>query len=270
VTIFRLITKGTIEEKIYQRQIYKLLLTNRILDNPHQKRLFSKSEISELFELGSDHVANDLPYDGEIDMEVDSSHTTNVHQEDTSNNETGFDIDKKLLKALFDGDAVTNVYDHGYFENNGDSSNSSAKMSQIQELAKKSVDEAVKQLKLSVQSRQSNNNTEDTTKKVYVPNSMAPPSASASTMLTGLRKLNQKNNNSQSSNQATDTDGNNNVNILSRLHKLFQRSRKLQTADIVKSFEDLPDSFAPVFREMLRRIAVFKDGYWEYIGEVEV
>lgn len=37
VVIYRLITKGTIEEKIYQRQIFKLLLSNRILDNPRQK-----------------------------------------------------------------------------------------------------------------------------------------------------------------------------------------------------------------------------------------
>ena len=33
VTIYRLITRGTIEEKIYQRQIFKELLSNRILGN---------------------------------------------------------------------------------------------------------------------------------------------------------------------------------------------------------------------------------------------
>ena len=31
VTVYRLITSGTIEEKVYQRQIYKQFLTNKVL-----------------------------------------------------------------------------------------------------------------------------------------------------------------------------------------------------------------------------------------------
>jgi hypothetical protein len=51
VTIYRLITRGTIEEKIYQRQIFKLLLSSRILENSKQKALFAQARIKELFEL---------------------------------------------------------------------------------------------------------------------------------------------------------------------------------------------------------------------------
>lgn len=40
VTIYRLICAGTIEEKIYQRQIFKEFLTNKILKDPSQKRYF--------------------------------------------------------------------------------------------------------------------------------------------------------------------------------------------------------------------------------------
>jgi hypothetical protein len=54
VTIFRLLTRGTIEEKIYQRQIFKLLLSNRILDAPRQKAMFSKSDLRDLFTLTDD------------------------------------------------------------------------------------------------------------------------------------------------------------------------------------------------------------------------
>ena len=71
VTIFRLITRGTIEEKIYQRQIFKLLLSNRILDNPQQKALFSKADISELFELTDDF--DELPAAGHVDLSSSSS-----------------------------------------------------------------------------------------------------------------------------------------------------------------------------------------------------
>lgn len=41
VSIYRLMVGGSIEEKIYHRQIFKQFLTNRILTDPKQKR-FSK------------------------------------------------------------------------------------------------------------------------------------------------------------------------------------------------------------------------------------
>ncbi|XP_076626769.1 uncharacterized protein LOC143344522 [Colletes latitarsis] len=49
VTIYRLITAGTIEEKIYHRQIFKLLLSNKVLEDPRQRRLFKTSDLVELF-----------------------------------------------------------------------------------------------------------------------------------------------------------------------------------------------------------------------------
>lgn len=54
VTIFRLITRGTIEEKVYHRQIYKQFLTNKILKNPRQKRFFKSREMKDLFVLTDD------------------------------------------------------------------------------------------------------------------------------------------------------------------------------------------------------------------------
>ncbi|XP_014474094.1 PREDICTED: DNA excision repair protein ERCC-6-like [Dinoponera quadriceps] len=51
VTIYRLITAGTIEEKMYHRQIFKLLLSNKVLDEPRQRRLFRTSDLVELFNL---------------------------------------------------------------------------------------------------------------------------------------------------------------------------------------------------------------------------
>ncbi|KAG2223240.1 hypothetical protein INT45_006121, partial [Circinella minor] len=54
VTIYRLMTSGTIEEKIYHRQIYKQFLTNKILKDPKQKRFFDASNLRSLFTLGAD------------------------------------------------------------------------------------------------------------------------------------------------------------------------------------------------------------------------
>ena len=54
VSILRLITAGTIEEKIYHRQIFKQFLTQRILEDPKQTRFFKAADLHDLFELGRD------------------------------------------------------------------------------------------------------------------------------------------------------------------------------------------------------------------------
>ncbi|KAJ2503427.1 DNA repair protein rhp26 [Coemansia sp. RSA 1972] len=51
VAIYRLMTAGTIEEKIYNRQIYKQFLSSKILDDPAQKRVFQSHTMQDLFSL---------------------------------------------------------------------------------------------------------------------------------------------------------------------------------------------------------------------------
>jgi len=47
--VYRFVTAGTIEEKIYQRQIFKTSLTNKVLQDPRQRRLFTKGDLKDLF-----------------------------------------------------------------------------------------------------------------------------------------------------------------------------------------------------------------------------
>lgn len=56
VMIYRLMTAGTIEEKIYHRQIFKQFLTNKILRDPKQRQTFQLKDLHDLFSLGN---AND-------------------------------------------------------------------------------------------------------------------------------------------------------------------------------------------------------------------
>ncbi|KAL8936484.1 MAG: hypothetical protein Q9211_004167 [Gyalolechia sp. 1 TL-2023] len=58
VMIYRLMTAGTIEEKIYHRQLFKQFLTNKILKDPKQRQTFQMQDLHDLFTLGS---ANDGP-----------------------------------------------------------------------------------------------------------------------------------------------------------------------------------------------------------------
>jgi DNA excision repair protein ERCC-6 len=52
VEVYRLMTAGTIEEKIYHRQIFKQFLTNKILRDPKQRQTFHMSDLHDLFSLG--------------------------------------------------------------------------------------------------------------------------------------------------------------------------------------------------------------------------
>ncbi|XP_013385583.1 DNA excision repair protein ERCC-6-like [Lingula anatina] len=54
VTVYRLLTSGTIEEKIYHRQIFKQFLANRVLKDPKQRRFFKSNDLYELFTLGNE------------------------------------------------------------------------------------------------------------------------------------------------------------------------------------------------------------------------
>ncbi|XP_046989241.1 DNA excision repair protein ERCC-6-like isoform X2 [Schistocerca americana] len=51
VTVYRLVTAGTIEEKVYHRQIFKQFLTNKVLQDPRQRRFFKSNDLFELFTL---------------------------------------------------------------------------------------------------------------------------------------------------------------------------------------------------------------------------
>jgi DNA excision repair protein ERCC-6 len=49
VTVYRLISTGTIEEKIYHRQLFKQFLTNKILNDPTQTQFFKSTDLFDLF-----------------------------------------------------------------------------------------------------------------------------------------------------------------------------------------------------------------------------
>jgi DNA excision repair protein ERCC-6 len=56
VEIYRLMSAGTIEEKIYHRQIFKQFLTNKVLKDPKQRQTFQMSDLHDLFTLGSENT----------------------------------------------------------------------------------------------------------------------------------------------------------------------------------------------------------------------
>eukprot|EP01138_Halocafeteria_seosinensis_P006386 gb/GECG01006528.1/.p1 GENE.gb/GECG01006528.1/~~gb/GECG01006528.1/.p1 ORF type:complete len:1296 (+),score=186.76 gb/GECG01006528.1/:1-3888(+) len=152
VTIYRLICRGTIEEKIYQRQVWKLLITTRVLQNPeagggyqyskasgkqrrksrkaagiHTDELYDNSELRELFTLNDeDHTDGSKSQQQSLNNNVDaaaeepSSNAVDLAayvSEDEEDDEAYSDdeeasTDKAVMQALFNDSELDNVFEN--------------------------------------------------------------------------------------------------------------------------------------------------------------
>ena len=52
VVVYRLVAGGTIEEKVYHRQLFKQFVADKVLADPRQRRFFRKADLADLFTLG--------------------------------------------------------------------------------------------------------------------------------------------------------------------------------------------------------------------------
>ena len=90
VSIYRLMTAGTIEEKIYHRQIFKQFLTNKILKDPKQRQTFHLSDLHDLFSLADEGAPTEtsaLFKDAEVKMKAAEPKTTDDHAIETPNSD---------------------------------------------------------------------------------------------------------------------------------------------------------------------------------------
>merc|ERR1719183_2201900 len=51
VAVYRLVLTGTVEEKIYQRQVYKHFLSQKVLNDPRQRQFFKWNDLADLFDV---------------------------------------------------------------------------------------------------------------------------------------------------------------------------------------------------------------------------
>ncbi|EIE27594.1 hypothetical protein COCSUDRAFT_34894 [Coccomyxa subellipsoidea C-169] len=136
VTIYRLITSGTIEEKVYHRQIYKQFLTEKVLQDPKQKRFFKSKDIHDLFTLGDQyagasetaHIFSSLHGGLEVPLDPDS-----VAVPAEAAGPAGEVDDAKILRDLFEGTGVMSALDHSKIEgaNNPEALNIDAQAARI-------------------------------------------------------------------------------------------------------------------------------------------
>ncbi|EXJ92845.1 DNA excision repair protein ERCC-6 [Capronia epimyces CBS 606.96] len=89
VTIYRLMTAGTIEEKIYHRQIFKQFLTNKILKDPKQRQTFHLNDLHDLFTLakeGEPTETSNLFQDAEVKYPSGPAKAHEAGDKDADNN----------------------------------------------------------------------------------------------------------------------------------------------------------------------------------------
>ncbi|MBA0763965.1 hypothetical protein Gotri_013354 [Gossypium trilobum] len=157
VTVYRLITRGTIEEKVYHRQIYKHFLTNKILKNPQQRRFFKARDMKDLFVLndegenGSTETSNIFSQlSGDVNIVVmqkdkqhkqehsraagshsdhgggrngnssNGSHSKRKGKEKDDHSDGEVDEEKNILRSLFDAQGIHSAVNHDAIVNAND------------------------------------------------------------------------------------------------------------------------------------------------------
>lgn len=148
VTVYRLMTSGTIEEKIYHRQIFKQFLTNKILKDPRQRRFFKSNDLHDLFQLGHDSAGTEtgnlfknVAVDAKPELEnVDK--ITELVSKDEEEAQKG-DDDDRILQALFSSTGVHSALQHESIVN------SASESKLIEKEANLVAKQAVEALKLS-------------------------------------------------------------------------------------------------------------------------
>ena len=114
VVVYRLVTSGTIEEKIYNRQIFKQFLTNKVLEDPKQRRAFQNEDIRELFVLGDEYKEGKAHLRGMTDLEAQLApdEVAAAAAKEEGEAAGGAEGESTILKTLMEGDVVAKALCH--------------------------------------------------------------------------------------------------------------------------------------------------------------
>jgi len=301
VTVYRLITAGTIEEKIYQRQIFKTAISNQILQDPRQRRLFSQKDLRDLFTLKTDvhsvtKGGDGITETGEItkgrgvlDIDADADNG----QDEGGNKETLAEVLKsKGLAGIFDHDIVDKPY-----------AKKSLSVREMEHEASKVASRAAKVLARSSADTEpftptwtGSSNTEPQrfggiSKRSYKPqgsrtqNSYDHEFGGAKTAGVGsgiggtissmslLTHVKQRRSEIESGGQMTKEQTifdkeKYAINLMKRIHKYIKRvtdknSQGPTTTQILEEFSDIHDSDATLFKKVLKQVATVNAGRWQ-------
>jgi len=273
VTVYRLITKGTIEEKIYQRQIFKTIISQGILStssSPSHQKLFSSHSLHDLFSFtgGEDNVGCDLEEsvpEGVIMTESDdllkstSNKKTDKVEEGIEEVVEVEESQKDLLDALFDGKDIAAVFSHDYIEENDqeeeeEGSGKKRKRSNQYSFLRSTSDTEIK--RMSDHALRSLRQDRKERNKVirFGSGKKNTSSSSSSSLLSHLREIS-----TSSSSSSSLADPTSHITIMKQLESFLKNNNDhgVSSKQLLDHFPTLPNSYAPLFRQMLQSVADF-------------
>ncbi|CAN8076227.1 unnamed protein product [Agarophyton chilense] len=280
VTIYRFITTGTIEEKIYHRQIYKQFMTNKVLSDPRQRRFFKPKDIKDLFTLVEDDEngteTGDI-FSGTNAKEVKASKANNFSkandlrevaevntgEAEASGTNAPEDGNAKLLNSLLENLAdgqLSSTMNHDAILNAG---NEGKDVSVIEYEANKIAREAMEELKRSARRRRRTGIGVPTwTGKSGLAGYVNRPSRNGQSRASALlSKIAQREGGAAMNPGATDSKPS---ALLLDLVEFFKgRGRQCSSAEVVESFKSRVQNSAESlqqFKSLLKQIATLVKG----------
>jgi hypothetical protein len=229
----------------------------------------------------SSNPSNNMIEDGEVEEE---------DQIDNSNNNAANKQDHLVLKALFDGDAISSVYNHDYLEPSLQKGANVQNKYLIQNAANERVERAMQALSSSSRvylptaaeetaAAATSTSTQSSNSLAYhssLNNNGGPSSAS----ILGRIRSNRQNESvllppppattMTTTSSTSSSDGNEITSssmgiadrIKSRILQLFQKKSSYSSEEVLRDFSDLGDQYAPIFKQTLRSVAVLRNGSW--------
>ena len=260
VTVYRLITAGTVEEKIYHRQIFKTALSNRVLQDPRQRRLFSQRDLRDLFTLKADTGSIRSGTDGSTDT---ATYTQGIgvvdpvadvgmgDGEEDSNGST--DDNEDTLKSVMRSKGLAGVFDHHFVEQ--DSTRKTTTVREMEAKAKEVARAALTALRQSV-------GEEDQANSEPQRFGVTAAVSGSSTSKSLLASLRQRQSASSGASSSVDNETKKYAKSLRTIQE-FVRRRRPTTDEILAEFDGSSLSKEPaVFRRLLKSVASLQDGRW--------
>ncbi|KAL3917622.1 MAG: hypothetical protein SGILL_004626 [Bacillariaceae sp.] len=248
VTIYRLITAGSVEEKMYQRQIFKTALSNSVLQDPRQRRLFSQKDLKDLFTLKADNGTVLSGGGGMTETSQMTKGTGYVDPQEKVSTEDEKD-DGEIMKNVLQTQGLAGVFDHGAVESNDIHKRQSVR--EMEDKAKSIAREALQNISKSTVGQD-----------VFDPESrFGGNSMQSGGLLSTIAQHNDDVKDATSSSKSGDMKQY--TKLLKDL-KEFVRFNVPTTDEILEEFSAQISAFdAAIFRRLLKSVASLKNGRWK-------
>lgn len=253
VTVYRLITAGTVEEKIYQRQIFKMALSNKILQDPRQRRLFSQRDLNDLFSLKADTGSLESGGDGLTETTEITLRGGAPEAEDRVS-----DDNQEAFKTVMKSKGLAGVFDHSFVEAEGTQKTRTAL--EMEREAKRVARAAAKTLEDSVANTSRFSPTwtgSEETKERRFGSTVGETKSGSGSLLAGLRQRN----NAVQTGASENEDTGKYATLLSNIEDYVYRHRPT-TDDLLKKFDSVSQDDVAIFRSLLKSVAFVEKGRW--------